>query len=112
MDEISEVAAIVPSLELADQLAGGTIMNFRGINWSGFTFKLPVIMYLDGVPYDETYYFDGDFDNIERIEVLRGAQGTLYGQNAMAGVINVISKTPGNQAEGKATVKLGEHENY
>jgi outer membrane receptor protein involved in Fe transport len=51
-------------------------------------------LYVDGVPYLETTAFDFDFFDIEHIEVLRGPQGTLYGRNTMAGIINVSTKSP------------------
>jgi iron complex outermembrane receptor protein len=49
------------------------------------------------------------FYDLERVEVLRGPQGTLYGRNATAGVLNVISKAPGDEIEGYASVELGNY---
>ncbi len=66
------------------------------------------LILLDGVPVNDpsviTNYFDINFipiDQIERIEILKGGQSTLYGSDAVAGVINIISRKPGNK---KATV--------
>ncbi len=62
------------------------------------------LILLDGVPVNDpsviTNYFDINFiplDQIERIEVLKGGQSTLYGSDAVAGVINIISRKPGNK---------------
>ena len=52
-----------------------------------------------------------DFMDVERIEVLRGPQGTLYGRNATGGTINIITNTPGNEFEFEGGVSYGTH-NY
>lgn len=66
----------------------------------GATDKYTLIL-LDGIPLNESAGIGGSFDlrllsldNIERIEILKGSQSTLYGSNAVAGVINIISKKP------------------
>ena len=51
-------------------------------------------MYVDGIPYWDKSAFDFDYADIERVEVLRGPQGTLYGRNTMGGLINVSTKSP------------------
>src|SRR6476661_10811294 len=66
----------------------------------GATDKYTLIL-LDGIPLNEPAGVGGSFDlrllsldNIERIEILKGSQSTLYGSNAVAGVVNIISKKP------------------
>lgn len=51
-------------------------------------------LYVDNIPYFEKSVFDFDLLNAERLEVLRGPQGTLYGRNTMGGLINVTSQSP------------------
>ena len=51
-------------------------------------------LYVDNVPYFEKSVFEFDLLNVDRIEVLRGPQGTLYGRNTMGGLINVYSQSP------------------
>lgn len=69
-----------------------------------------------GFYVDDIYYsgFDIELFDLERIEVLKGPQGTLYGRNTEAGVINIITKKPGNQWEGKAAAGYGNYnsQNY
>lgn len=112
VDEIRDLTIMVPNFVLNNHSGSGYQASVRGMNYSPFTNKLPMVMYVDNVPYDEGNVFVGDFNNIERIEVLRGAQGTLYGQNALAGIVNITTKTPGNESEGRVTAKAGEYGTY
>ncbi len=61
----------------------------------------PVAMYVDDVNIPLQYGQDPDLFDIERAEVLKGPQGTLYGRNSEAGVINIVTKKPGNEVHGK-----------
>jgi iron complex outermembrane receptor protein len=65
-------------------------------------------MYVDGVPYTSGFGFDTILQDIERIEVLKGPQGTLYGKNAEAGVVNVITRKPDNAFRGNVSGEIGE----
>ena len=53
-----------------------------------------VSLYVDNVPYFNASAFDFEFQDIQRIEVLRGTQGTLYGRNAIGGIVNVYTLSP------------------
>ena len=108
---LSDLMNLVPDLKANDN-NGIRDFSFRGLSSSRYTFKNPVIIYIDGVPYDKVLYTDIDFNNVERVEVLRGAQGVLYGKNAIGGIINVITKQPGNTMEGKITTEFAEHKTY
>jgi iron complex outermembrane receptor protein len=98
---VADVAQIVPGLTLNRTFAG-VVPFIRGIGStnSGFTTESPVALYIDGfyLPNAASGLFS--FNNIERIEVLKGPQGTLFGRNATAGLINVITKKPSFTTEG------------
>ncbi|PWW80954.1 hypothetical protein CR164_12780 [Prosthecochloris marina] len=112
VETIADVIDMIPNLSVSKELGGFSGVAIRGIGPSMFTRRSPVVIYVDGVPYDDVTQVDLELLNVERIEVLRGPQGTLYGKNAIGGVINVITRKPGNDWEGKASVWAGEHETY
>ena len=63
---------------------------------------------MDGIFIASPFSLQTDFIDIDRIEVLRGPQGTLFGQNSTGGAINVISKKPViGESSGKADVTFG-----
>ncbi len=100
-----DLTAIAPNLYSADPGDGRNVTSIRGIATTSY--DPAVATYIDGVnQFNLDTYISPLFD-IERIEVLRGPQGTLYGRNAMGGVINIITKQPGNTARGFAEVNIG-----
>lgn len=105
--DIHGVVARIPNLNLVD-FSSRNHINVRGINTSTFTLNNPVVLYIDGIPHSNHYAYDLPLMNVERIEVLRGPQGSLYGRDAIGGVINVVTKTPGNTWEGQVGLGLGD----
>ena len=85
----------------------GIAVNFRGLNASLFTSNNPVVVYIDGIPTSYKRAFNTSLENVERIEVLRGPQGTLYGKDAIGGVINIITKEPTNEISGTVGIEYG-----
>jgi iron complex outermembrane receptor protein len=69
----------------------------------------PAGLYVDDVSFPLNYMYNTDLFDIERIEVLKGPQGTLYGRNSESGVINIITKQPDNELRGKI---FGEYGSY
>ncbi len=105
--EIEEMG-LKNSRDVLDQIPGmlttsnyGVGVTFRGLKRSVFTENNPVVMYVDGVPISNSYGFDFSLVNIERIEILRGPQGTLYGKDAIGSVVNIITRDPDNTWHGK-----------
>jgi iron complex outermembrane receptor protein len=66
-------------------------VNFRGLNAAMFTGGNPVVIYIDGVPCIDRFTFDASLADAERVEVLRGPQGTIYGKDAIGAVIKVVT---------------------
>lgn len=100
-----DLTAIVPNLYSADPGDGRNVTSIRGI--TSTSYDPAIATYIDGVDqFGLDTYIPQLFD-IERIEVLRGPQGTLYGRNAMGGVINIITRQPSNHQEGFAEITIG-----
>lgn len=112
---IESLTAAVPTLTFNK---GGTTLNsslfLRGVGTINFSIAAePSVAYvLDGVVHARSGEAFGDLYDIERIEVLRGPQGTLFGKNASAGVINVVSRQPGKEFGGAIEVSAFEGEEY
>src|SRR5690606_10023269 len=68
-----------------------------------------VATYIDGVNQFGLDTYIAQLFDVERIEVLRGPQGTLYGRNAMGGVINIITRQPDNRTTGFAEASFGNY---
>jgi iron complex outermembrane receptor protein len=102
-----DLTAIVPNLFSADPGDRRNVTGIRGIATTSY--DPAVATYIDGVnQFTLDTYISPLFD-IERIEVLRGPQGTLYGRNAMGGVINIITRQPSNKTTGFAEANIGNY---
>ena len=108
--DVPDVIKEIPNMAMT-QSASGNAVNFRGLNTSMFTNNNPVVIYIDGVPIISRYGFDASLANVDRVEVLRGPQGALYGKDAIGGVINIVTKTPENQWHGMIGAEYGSY-NY
>ncbi|HVK41227.1 MAG TPA: Plug domain-containing protein, partial [Phenylobacterium sp.] len=99
--EFVDFAATVPGLQFTTQGPGSSQISLRGVT-SGVDVGPTVGIYVDEVPYGSSSAFTngprraldvGLFD-IERVEVLRGPQGTLYGASSMGGVLKYVTRAP------------------
>lgn len=102
-----ELTAIVPNLYSASSGDDRNVTGIRGIATTSY--DPAVATYIDGVNQFSLDTYIAGLADIERIEVLRGPQGTLYGRNAMGGVINIITKQPGNKTTGFAEINIGNY---
>jgi len=79
----------------------------RGLSANFFSFSTSTLLVVDGVPTLTAQGYDDPLLAIDRVEVLRGPQSTLYGRNAEAGVINVHSRQPDNTVRGQFSAEAG-----
>ena len=113
IQDISDVAALVPALTVSSNLSPfATALRIRGFGTSQNdpALEASVAFILDGVYMGSSGLGMSELTDIERIEVLQGPQGTLYGKNSNAGVVSVITKSPNlEQTEGYIEASLGDY---
>jgi iron complex outermembrane receptor protein len=107
IEQVRDVAAYIPNLDIKEQVPGGIpVVSIRGVGLDDFssTNSPAAGIYVDQVTLSSLALMSFDLYDIERLEVLKGPQGTLYGRNSTAGAINVLSARPihGNEAYLKA----------
>ena len=108
MDRLSDN---VPNLEFYNFGSRRHSLTFmRGIK-SLHNAEPAIGYYVDGVNYSKSYMFDFPLFDVERIEILRGPQGTLYGRNTMGGVINIYTRKPDNETAISLAGSLGNYDN-
>ena len=97
LQQIDDIAKYIPGLSLAQREPAGTTIVFRGVASSGIEFGgvSSSALYLDEQPITQSGRNpDPRFIDIERIEALRGPQGTLYGASSQSGTLRVITNKP------------------
>jgi iron complex outermembrane receptor protein len=108
-----DLSAIVPGVTVAKNEGYKTVISIRGVGneTNQNAIAAPsVAFHMDGIFIASPFSLQTDFIDVERIEVLRGPQGTLFGQNSTGGVINVISKKPSMEGYlGKSDITFGNY---
>ncbi len=105
--DVKQLTAIVPNFYSGNSGDQRNVTSIRGIATTSY--DPSVVTYVDGVNQFTLDTYISQLLDVERIEVLRGPQGTLYGRNAMGGVINIITRQPSNRTEGFAELNIGNY---
>ena len=111
LNSFVDLSAIAPGVNVAKNEGFKTVITIRGIGNEANQNAIanPSVSYhLDGVYVASPFALQTDFLDLERIEVLRGPQGTLFGQNSTGGGINVITKAPTADLESLSPQKADE----
>jgi outer membrane receptor protein involved in Fe transport len=103
----------VPNLTFTKTNFSGYSIQIRGIGTQAIsvTTDPAVAVAFNDMPFIRNHFFEQDFCEVAQVEVLRGPQGTLYGRNATAGVVNITSAKPTDQFEAMASADIGNYKN-
>jgi len=113
ISDLTDIGKFVPNLNVTGFSAGQTSSTnpfIRGIGLQDhlITTDPGVGVYVDGVYLGRQVGQNWSLANIERVEVLRGPQGTLYGRNSIGGAINIITRKPGDEDGGRVSFTAGD----
>lgn len=112
LTDTRDLAMLVPGLSYSVSPQETPVYTMRGIGFNtyNFTSTSPVGIYYDEFASPYPYAAKGMSFDMDRLEVLKGPQGTLYGRNTTGGLVNYISNQPGEEFEAEITVGMGEFE--
>lgn len=114
---VSNIETQVPNIQINQTVGNsfGPLISIRGLAPSADTSlgrDQPVGLYLDGVPIAKSTGAAFDTVDLERVEVLRGPQGTLYGKNTIGGAVNLVTRKPSGEFGGHLILGMGSHDLY
>lgn len=100
LQDFRDLGEYVPGLQFTD-LAGYNIIYLRGVGTDAFipSADPSVAAYLDGVYFPSGHSVAQSFGAVDRIEVLKGPQGTLFGRNSTGGALSIVTRNPGDEPE-------------
>ncbi|HZD52828.1 MAG TPA: TonB-dependent receptor [Woeseiaceae bacterium] len=112
LSDIGRLAALVSNLEAYGQ--GSVVQTFyvRGIGLNEFqgNFDSPVAVHLDEVYISKPWMISRPFFDVERVEALKGPQGTLFGRNTTGGAVNYYTRAPGTEFDAEARLSFDNHQ--
>ena len=109
IQELREIGDFIPNMVVTQGTDFNSRILIRGVGAPSrnIGFDSRVGVYLDGVYLGQGPSVNQDLVDLERVEVLRGPQGTLFGKNTVAGAVSLVSAKPSGEFEGKGTVNVG-----
>ncbi len=109
--DVKDLSAVVPSFTVSQSYQGVPIYTLRGIGFNTINISSTstVGSYVDEVAYAYPFMLNGPIFDLQRVEVLKGPQGTLYGRNTTAGLVDFITNAPTDTFEGSVTAELGNY---
>ncbi len=111
-DDLDKIIPELNTQEMGGSFLAVTIRNVTTNSWNMFH-ETTVAMHLDGVQLTRPNGINNFFFDLQRVEVLKGPQGTLYGRGSTAGAMNIISQKPIlNEFSGHLTLQAGDYDLY
>lgn len=113
INSVREVASFAPGLNISTDAVGRAFMSIRGVGTTLIDTVQPGVgIFVDGIYQPNTSYLNNPVFDVARIEVLRGPQGTLFGNNTLGGAISVITRQPTDEFEARLTGVYADPDNY
>ncbi len=113
INSVREAAVIVPGLNITSDAVGRAFMSIRGVGTTLIDTVQPGVgIFIDGIYQPNTSYLNNPVLDVARIEVLKGPQGTLFGNNTLGGAINVITRDPTDEFTGRLVADYAGPDNY
>ena len=112
--DTASLSQVTTGLNFAKSGVSTPIYTLRGVgfNTPNLSSTSPVGVYADEVSYAYPYMSNGPIFDLERVEVLKGPQGTLYGRNTTGGLINFIAAKPTQSFQARAAAEIGNYDTY
>jgi len=107
--DLSDLSEVVPGFGVGKTIGSGSAFQVRGIGSFGIGAAVTssFVAAINGHSVSESVLSDLGFIDLERIEVLKGPQGTLFGRNAVAGVVNLVTARPSDELGGYIDYEVG-----
>ncbi len=109
--DVKDLSVVAPSFTVSQSYQGVPIYTLRGIGFNTINISSTstVGSYVDEVAYAYPFMLNGPLFDLQRVEVLKGPQGTLYGRNTTAGLVDFITNGPTDTFEGSVSADVGNY---
>ncbi|MEZ6011557.1 MAG: TonB-dependent receptor [Hyphomonas sp.] len=109
--ELAEMSEYIPNVSISGHNDFRSVITIRGVGSASrnIGFDSRVGVYVDGVYMGQSPAVNQELLDLERVEVLRGPQGMLFGKNTVAGAINLVTKKPEDTFSGKVSANIGNY---
>lgn len=112
LEDVTSLASVIPNLTAMDNAAGNPSFRIRGVGLNEFSaaYDSPVGVHLDEVFLFKPVLASLGFFDVERVEALKGPQGTIFGRNTTGGAVNFYSNKPSDEFEAGVNLSYGRYQ--